>query len=65
LNFFDKRQNIAHSENSLRDSVRIKRLDSVVFFADADEFHRLTDNLFNDKAAPPRASPSIFVKTRR
>ncbi len=47
LNFFDERQNIAHSEDSLGDAIGIKRLDRVVFFADADKLYRLADNLFD------------------
>jgi hypothetical protein len=34
-------------EDALCDAVGIKRLDRVVFFADADEFYRLSDDLFD------------------
>ena len=58
LNLFDKAQNVAHTEYSLGDTVRIERLDRVVLFADTDEFDRLADDLF-DREGSTAASVAV------
>src|SRR6185295_10717029 len=56
LNLLDQREHIAHSQNSLRDAIRIKRLDRIVAFAYADELNRLAGDFLDRKR---RASPAV------
>ena len=58
LDFFDQRQHIAHPQDSLGHAVRIKGLERVIFFADADELHRLMGNLLDGKR---RATPRVAI----
>ncbi len=65
LHPFDERHDVAHAENPRDDAFWIKTLERVVFFTEADKLYRRASN-FADlpilSAAPPRASPSSFVR---
>src|SRR5438874_2281172 len=47
LNLLDERKHVAHAQNTLRYPIGIERLERVILLADADEFHRLTSDLFD------------------
>ena len=66
LNLFDQREHIAHSQDSLRDSIGIERLDRVVAFAYADEFDRLAgDFLDRKRRASASCRPPSWSGSRR
>ena len=44
LDFFDQRQHVAHAQNARDDAIRIKRIERIVLFADADKLDRLADD---------------------
>ena len=56
--FFDQAEDVAHAENARDDAVGIERLERVVFFADADEFHRRAGNFADRKR---RAAARVAV----
>ncbi|MBV6495011.1 MAG: hypothetical protein JFAIHJKO_00111 [Pyrinomonadaceae bacterium] len=61
LYFLDQRQNVAHAEDPLSYAIGIERLDRVVLFADADEFHRLADHL-SDRECRTAACIAVHLR---
>src|SRR6185437_4378663 len=58
LSAFDQRKNVAHAENARHNAVRMKRLESVIFFAHANKLDRRPCNLPDRKR---RATPSVAI----
>ena len=62
LRLFDECYNITHAKDTRSDTLGIKRLQSVQFFSDSDEFYRLLDHTTNRKCSAAAAVTSLNVE---
>ena len=62
LRLLDQREDVAHAENPRRDTVGVEVLELVELLADQTSFTGRPVTARTDRAAPPRASPSSFVR---